>query len=86
MGIHAYAMGEGRIRREPQRGGRERCINRHPGGRYLYCILYAITVVIGNLMEMETYAYAYAMGEGGYRGSPNVDAGKMYVPTQHYNI
>jgi hypothetical protein len=23
MGIHAYAMGEGRIRREPQRGGRE---------------------------------------------------------------
>ena len=28
MGIHAYAMGEGRIRREPQRGGRERCINR----------------------------------------------------------
>jgi hypothetical protein len=27
MGIHAYAMGEGRIRREPQRGGRERCIN-----------------------------------------------------------
>ena len=27
MGIHAYAMGEGRIRREPQRGDRERCIN-----------------------------------------------------------
>jgi hypothetical protein len=27
MGIYAYAMGEGRIRREPQRGGRERCIN-----------------------------------------------------------
>jgi hypothetical protein len=27
MGIHAYAMGEGRIRREPQRGGRERYIN-----------------------------------------------------------
>jgi len=27
IGIHAYAMGEGRIRREPQRGGRERCIN-----------------------------------------------------------
>jgi hypothetical protein len=29
MGIHAYAMGmgEGRTRREPQRGGRERCIN-----------------------------------------------------------
>jgi hypothetical protein len=23
VGIHAYAMGEGRIRREPQRGGRE---------------------------------------------------------------
>jgi hypothetical protein len=23
MGIHAYAMGEGRTRREPQRGGRE---------------------------------------------------------------
>jgi hypothetical protein len=23
MGIHAYAMGEGRIQREPQRGGRE---------------------------------------------------------------
>jgi hypothetical protein len=23
MGIHAYAMGEGRIRREPQHGGRE---------------------------------------------------------------
>jgi hypothetical protein len=23
MGIHAYAMGEGRMRREPQRGGRE---------------------------------------------------------------
>jgi hypothetical protein len=23
MGIYAYAMGEGRIRREPQRGGRE---------------------------------------------------------------
>ena len=23
IGIHAYAMGEGRIRREPQRGGRE---------------------------------------------------------------
>jgi hypothetical protein len=27
VGIHAYAMGEGGIRREPQRGGRERCIN-----------------------------------------------------------
>ena len=27
MGIHACAMGEGRTRREPQRGGRERCIN-----------------------------------------------------------
>jgi hypothetical protein len=27
MGIHAYAMGEGRTRREPQCGGRERCIN-----------------------------------------------------------
>jgi hypothetical protein len=26
-GIHAYAMGEGGIRREPQRGGRKRCIN-----------------------------------------------------------
>jgi len=25
--IHAYAMGEGGIRMEPQRGGRERCIN-----------------------------------------------------------
>jgi hypothetical protein len=23
MGMHAYAMGEGRTRREPQRGGRE---------------------------------------------------------------
>jgi hypothetical protein len=28
MGTHAYAMGEGRIRRDPQRGGRERCINK----------------------------------------------------------
>ena len=28
MGIYAYAMGEGRTRREPQRGGRERCINK----------------------------------------------------------
>jgi hypothetical protein len=27
MGIHAYAMAEGRVPREPQRGGRERCIN-----------------------------------------------------------
>jgi hypothetical protein len=28
MGIRSYAMGEGRIRREPQRGGREDvCIN-----------------------------------------------------------
>ena len=27
IGIHAYAMGEGGIRMEPQRGGRERCIN-----------------------------------------------------------
>jgi hypothetical protein len=31
MGIHAYAMGEGKIRREPQRGGRERCINMNYG-------------------------------------------------------
>ena len=29
MGIHAYAMGEGRIRREPQRGGRED-VSTHP--------------------------------------------------------
>ena len=27
IGIHAYAMGEGGMRMEPQRGGRERCIN-----------------------------------------------------------
>jgi hypothetical protein len=27
MGTHSHAMGKGRIRREPQRGGRERCIN-----------------------------------------------------------
>jgi hypothetical protein len=27
MGMHACAVGEGRTRREPQRGGRERRIN-----------------------------------------------------------
>jgi hypothetical protein len=32
MGIHAYAMGEGRIRREPQRGGREDVSTRGGGG------------------------------------------------------
>jgi hypothetical protein len=26
IGTHAYAMGEGGMRMEPQRGGRERCI------------------------------------------------------------
>jgi hypothetical protein len=29
MGIHSYVMGEGRIRREPQRGGRED-VSTHP--------------------------------------------------------
>ena len=37
-GIHAYAMGEGGIRMEPQRGGRERCINTvdDSGAHFLY--------------------------------------------------
>jgi hypothetical protein len=33
MGINAYAMGEGRIRREPQRGGREDA-STEGGGRH----------------------------------------------------
>jgi hypothetical protein len=32
MGIHPYVMGEGRIRREPQRGGREDASTAAPTG------------------------------------------------------
>ena len=35
IGIHAHAMGEGGTRMEPQRGGRERCINIQNGNRRL---------------------------------------------------
>jgi hypothetical protein len=37
--IHAYAIGEGGIRMEPQRGGRERCINRPLEAHFPYLLL-----------------------------------------------
>jgi hypothetical protein len=40
IGMHACAMGEGGTRMEPQRGGRERCINRRGEARWDACMMH----------------------------------------------